>query len=338
MRLVPARQVGGPLVSAMIEQWEWYRDGGSYAKHRDFLTVHWEAQESSADVVRLHVDAPRYADDPRLNGLKSDLVERLLAAELAAQIEARGFAHQHGKLVSDKSVAGNKSTEAFRVVLTPAQRRSTIEANLALVHEALGPLVQSRIDPLVPAINDAFGSAAWAPGRVEPATPPDGRTGHAIYRRVLLMVSELHVRGYQRLRIAPGMAPSGLYWRCSVTPVTNISDSNGALMVSWDHLAAHYSSADVQRYFGWDDASGLSPSPLAARFIERCPEISDTGRGSDWTYAGWYQEMLGTTYPDALPIAYADWPVPPGFLSTVGGRGGVRVPMPPPGECACDRR
>ena len=41
-------------------------------------------------------------------------------------------------------------------------------------------------------------------------------------RRVLRLVRDLHEQGYQLLRISPGMAPSGCYWRCAVTPKSNI--------------------------------------------------------------------------------------------------------------------
>jgi hypothetical protein len=39
------------------------------------------------------------------------------------------------------------------------------------------------------------------------------------YRAVLLLVLELHLRGYQRLPALPGLSPSGGYWRCSIAPV-----------------------------------------------------------------------------------------------------------------------
>lgn len=77
---------------------------------------------------------------------------------------------------------------------------------------------------------------------------------YRVYRKVLRMVAELHVRGFQRLRIAPGMSASGCYWRCSVTPVTNISIWHGARLVSYDTLAAHYSTGSEREYFGWKDA------------------------------------------------------------------------------------
>jgi len=154
---------------------------------------------------------------------------------------------------------------------------------------------------------------------------------HQVYRRVLRMVLELHIRGYQRLRIAPGMSPSGCHWRCSITPATNISSRHGARMLSWDTLAAHYNSGQKRNYFGWDDASNASPSSLAELFIERFQEIAAAGRGSDWRYAGWYSEMLHLTYPDCFPIAYADWELPTDCLATNGESDSVRIPLPPPG-------
>ena len=43
--------------------------------------------------------------------------------------------------------------------------------------------------------------------------------------------------------------------------------------------------------------------------------------------------MLGITYPDVFPIAYADWDLATDYLETVGGRQHIRVPLPPTGEC-----
>ena len=154
---------------------------------------------------------------------------------------------------------------------------------------------------------------------------------HRVYRKVLRIVTELHIRGYQRLRIAPGMSPSGCHWRCSITPATNISRQHGAQMESWDRLAAHYSSGQEKKYFGWEDAAHVSSSGLAELFIDRFPEIAEAGRGSDWLYVGWYLEMLHLTYPDSLPIAYADWDLPKGCLASTGGKHDVRIPLPPPG-------
>jgi hypothetical protein len=184
-------------------------------------------------------------------------------------------------------------------------------------------------------------SRAVAPGAdlfsdLECISPSSGDASNVdkafrIYRKVLRMVAELHIRGYQRLRIAPGMSPSGCHWRCSITPVTNISRNNGARMASWGTLSADYTSGQGREYFGWKDASHATPSQLADLFIKRFLRISEAGYGSDWIYSGWYLEMLNLTYPERLPIAYADWDLPDDYLSSTGGHQKIRIPLPPPG-------
>jgi hypothetical protein len=151
-------------------------------------------------------------------------------------------------------------------------------------------------------------------------------------RKVLRMVGELHLRGYQRLRISPGVSSSGSYWRCSVTPASNVSPDNGALMVEWRECDAHYSSADGRRYFGWTDMAHATASELADRFLQEFPAIARAGHGRDWLYAGWYVEMLHITYPDVLPEAYADYVDSTLRIPCGGQRKGVFVPAPPPGH------
>jgi len=87
------------------------------------------------------------------------------------------------------------------------------------------------------------------------------------------MVHELHKLGYQKLRIVPGMSPSGMWWRCSITPVTNILPQNGARSKEWDTDAAHYSSSQENVYFGWEDTQHDTARQLAAKFVERFPAI-----------------------------------------------------------------
>jgi hypothetical protein len=158
------------------------------------------------------------------------------------------------------------------------------------------------------------------------------------YRKVLRLVQELHLRGYQRLRIVPYMAPSGAYWRCTITPASNILRTHGALLVSDDdRLVARYSSGAEREYFGWSDVAHARPSDLASVFTKRMPALVEAGRGSDWVYVGWYVEMLNLTFPDSLPVAFADYSAPTHYLTTVGPGPTRRIPLPPPGE-AVDTR
>ena len=155
--------------------------------------------------------------------------------------------------------------------------------------------------------------------------------------RVLRLVHELHKQGYQLLRIAPGMAPSGGYWRCAITPRSNILRSHGAMLRDYERLVAHYSSGQDNEYFGWRDAKHDTVKQLSEKFRQRFPEIVDASQGDDWSYAGWYVRMLGYAEKSMFPVAYADWyeKPDPRFLPLWGFESDL--PMPPPGD-AEDKR
>lgn len=150
-----------------------------------------------------------------------------------------------------------------------------------------------------------------------------------ICRRLLYMVAELHAMGYEQTRIAPGVAPSGLFWRLSVTAASNTEPEHGALMRDFDR-GANYSSGAGAEYFEWTDASDDSPAELARKFVARFPEIAKEAKGSDPEYVRWYREMLRATEPDGLISAYADWPSGEDRLEIFYGSSTEAIPLPPP--------
>ena len=135
--------------------------------------------------------------------------------------------------------------------------------------------------------------------------------------------------GYEQARIAPGVAPSGLFWRLSVTAASNTEPENGALMRDWDR-GANYSSGAGAECFGWIDASDDSPAELAEKFVERFPEIAKEAKGRDPEYVRWYRQMLVATEPDGLMYAYADWPWREDRLELFYGSSREVIPLPPP--------
>jgi hypothetical protein len=142
------------------------------------------------------------------------------------------------------------------------------------------------------------------------------------------MVAELHRMGYEQARIAPGVAPSGLFWRLSVTAASNTEPDNGALMRDFDR-GANYSSGAGAEYFGWTDAGDDSPAELAEKFVERFPDIAAEAKGRDPEYVRWYREMLVATEPDGLMVAYADWPTRGDRLELFYGSSREVIPLPP---------
>ncbi len=156
------------------------------------------------------------------------------------------------------------------------------------------------------------------------------------------MVAELHKTGYQRLRVVPCMSPSGMQWRCFVTPASNILRTHGAHLARWeidDRILAHYGSGQENEYFGWKDRKSASARELAETFLQRYPVICEAARGADWAYAGWFVEMLGIAEQGWFPIVYADYEIDeshglvltyPSDLAPVHQK--PTLPPPPPGE------
>jgi hypothetical protein len=154
-----------------------------------------------------------------------------------------------------------------------------------------------------------------------------------IYRKVLLMVGELHEAGFQRLRIYPALSPSGMAWRCPVGPSSAARPGHGAIVrddLYDSSLVALYSSASGSDYFGIEGGK-LSPRALGRSFMKRYPTIAEASLDSDWEYAGWFQEMLRLTRPRLFPYAVADWELPRDHLPTtaVGVQEQILVPLPP---------
>lgn len=150
------------------------------------------------------------------------------------------------------------------------------------------------------------------------ASPPDPIVAG---RRLLTLAAALHRRGYERLRVNVGMAPSGLYWRCSYF---------AAGSREYAGPVPRYSTGNGLEIFDWADAHADDPAALAAKFLDRFPELAAVAYGSDPAYVAWFAEMLRQTDPDLLPITYADWELPTDVVSTIGGKRSLTLPLPPP--------
>jgi ADP-ribosylglycohydrolase/protein-tyrosine phosphatase len=181
----------------------------------------------------------------------------------------------------------------------------------------------------MPWINSAAPATSYASGAVS------YREMKGRILNVLKMVQILHTRGYQRLRTSPGESPSGCHFRVVITSANNIRSDNGALTVDYWEGTARYTTGDYNHYFGWRDATEDGPLELADKFLERFPEIAEAGRGRDWLYSGWYNEMLGFAESGQIPNAYFDYwnDPPPGTMHVLDRReGSPYLPAPPGGE------
>lgn len=133
--------------------------------------------------------------------------------------------------------------------------------------------------------------------------------------RLLNMVHELHKVGYQRLRIASGLSPTGCHWRCKILPADYVQRNGwkplAALQSRLDseELSAGYTTGQGADFFRWGDTEHKTPRQLATKFVARFPHLAEAGIGLDWGYAGWFTWMLGNAEAGHLPVFFAEWEV-----------------------------
>jgi hypothetical protein len=104
--------------------------------------------------------------------------------------------------------------------------------------------------------------------------------------RRLEMVEVLHRRGLQRLRITPYMAPSGLFWRLTVSAP---------------------GCDDVDRWTTGNPDDGLDGEALADQFVADHPALVEAGRGADPEYAAWVTRVVDLARRGWLAYFFADW-------------------------------
>ena len=118
------------------------------------------------------------------------------------------------------------------------------------------------------------------------------------------MAEELHKRGFEKLRIIPSMAPSGIYWRCSFM---DEAKENNFIVSNWINQHEKENSREEIK---------LTTQELADLFLKENHEFIEHCKGKNAAYTKWYSKMLAQLKKDELPYAFADWETPKGVWST----------------------
>ena len=133
----------------------------------------------------------------------------------------------------------------------------------------------------------------------------DAELARATPLRILQGVRMLHQRGYHGARILPGMSPSGMHWRVSVTASDNLHDTDGYAHLRERALAINYTTGAGTEFAGGQITVTTSPDMVADIVQSALPALcADT---QDPEYVRWYEELMQLVERhNALPIAYAD--------------------------------
>ncbi len=145
--------------------------------------------------------------------------------------------------------------------------------------------------------------------------------------RMMEMTHELHVLGYQKIRVFPSMAPSGCHWRLEWVPDYSVPSAVMPPEHSNEHEIARYTSGAGWQPFEWQSVKSLSALEMAQQFLHQFPELARAGKGDDWAYAGWLTKLLGEVRQGKLPYFLADWDID--LSKGVPMHGGEAFPLPP---------
>ncbi len=143
--------------------------------------------------------------------------------------------------------------------------------------------------------------------------------GYGAYE-IIMMLHRLHQRGYEQLRILPGMSPSSLYWRWFIYPKVLMKNDarleRGMDFVQFDCPCGSTGSAKT----------GIRVSELADTFTILFPDIVKMGEGKDPEYVKWFMRLVRHAMNNCFPIAFADGPVGKEWAWTASKRS---LPFPP---------
>lgn len=145
--------------------------------------------------------------------------------------------------------------------------------------------------------------------------------------RILQGVYVLHQRGYHRLRVLPGMSPSGMYWRVAITLSVNMID-DASLSDHFDRdIALHYTTGSLAEFAGREVTVTTTPDEVADLILSALRNVTPTH--DDPAYTTWFAELLHSVErTKALPVAYADY-FDAGEGWEIGWGSGVKYPRPP---------
>lgn len=118
---------------------------------------------------------------------------------------------------------------------------------------------------------------------------------------IVMIVHELHQRGYEQLRLFPGMSPSGMCWRWAVYPKALMKNND------FEH---HGDNVPFDCPFGsTGNAKPIDGQKLltADDFMKEFPSLAKLAEGKDPEYVKWYQSIVEHARNYDFPIAFAEY-------------------------------
>jgi hypothetical protein len=127
-------------------------------------------------------------------------------------------------------------------------------------------------------------------------------------QKLLYVVKELHIRGFERMRVIPHLSPTGLTWRCNFVSDTDLQRETIA------------SSNWIQNYFSKEKNIEFSIIELTDLFERENANFLNACKGKNKEYVDWYSDMLNKLKEGELPYAFAEYFSPVDYWKTSAGQ------------------
>lgn len=139
---------------------------------------------------------------------------------------------------------------------------------------------------------------------------------------IVLMLHELHNRGYQQLRLLPGWSPNGSCVRWNIYPKCVITEGTGSF--ERNHYgecpSGFHGSADAPTY-------NLNPQEMADHFLKVAPKVCADAKLPDEEYMNWFSILVKHALKEEYPTAYGEFfPEGKGWIIQPGEQ---YIPYPP---------
>ena len=136
--------------------------------------------------------------------------------------------------------------------------------------------------------------------------------------QLMLLLQELHEKGYEKLRWFSYISPNGCAMRCHVTTENNIIRNE--FIQKLDKNTWYTSTSNANN-------GEMNIEPYIATFEgEMGYELLALGKGEDKPYVEWFNQIVEFAKQGKYPVFYADfWRVPKGMIEV----GNEHFPCPP---------
>lgn len=122
--------------------------------------------------------------------------------------------------------------------------------------------------------------------------------GHLGALEFMLILQELHRRGYQKLRWYSYVSPNGCALRCHITTQDNIRGNHNLMRMEdgyawWCSTGRESSGEDYSRYVDY--------------FMKEIPRLLEKGKGEDPDYVEWFNKVVEKAKNNEFPEFTGEW-------------------------------